>query len=51
MSDLKPCPFCGAEVKIAPEGDYWEIVCDDCRLGMWGNTYENLEYKWNRRKV
>lgn len=35
MSDLKHCPFCGGEVSLVPEGDYHEIVCDDCQVAMW----------------
>ena len=49
MNDLKPCPFCGAEVEIMSEGDYHEIRCDDCNLDMWGRLYMDLEFEWNKR--
>ena len=49
MSGLKPCPFCGSEVKIIPEGDCHEIKCDDCQMGMWAYEYEDLERMWNTR--
>jgi transcription initiation factor TFIIIB Brf1 subunit/transcription initiation factor TFIIB len=50
MSELLGCPFCGGEVKIIPEGDYHEIVCDDCHLTMWWHTWEELETAWNNRE-
>ena len=49
MNGLKPCPFCGAEVEIVPEGDYHEIHCPDCQLSMWAWEYEDLERMWNTR--
>ena len=49
MSELKPCPFCGGEVKIIPEGDYHEIICVNCQLSMWWNTADELVKAWNRR--
>ena len=30
MSELKRCPFCGKEVEIKEEGDWVEVVCEDC---------------------
>lgn len=47
MSELKSCPFCGGEVEATPGGDYYEIRCDDCRLVMWADTYEQLRMAWN----
>lgn len=54
---LKPCPFCGSEVKIIPEqvdakSVAYNFVCDECC----SNTYfdyadmdESIE-AWNTRK-
>ena len=49
MNELKTCPFCGGEVKIVPEGDYHEIVCDNCQVAMWWRDAEELERRWNTR--
>jgi len=49
MSELKPCPFCGFEVEIVPEGDYHEITCDDCHISMWHEKEEELANMWNKR--
>ena len=50
MNDiLLPCPFCGLGVEALPEGDYWEIVCEDCHLTMWADDYEQLVSIWERR--
>ena len=49
MRGIKPCPFCGGEVEIKPEGDYVEIVCEDYHLTMWADTYTQLEMMWERR--
>lgn len=48
MSDLRACPFCGGEVEIMPEGDFYEIRCDDCQLSMWAEKKEDLENTWNK---
>jgi transcription initiation factor TFIIIB Brf1 subunit/transcription initiation factor TFIIB len=47
--DLKPCPFCGKEVKMVPEGDYVEIVCEDCGIAMWRGSELWLAADWNMR--
>lgn len=59
MSEMKPCPFCGGEVRI------WDtlldkpvvrvIECEKCRvrfLFAWGNTVtgKDLYDAWNRRR-
>lgn len=49
MSELKPCPFCGKGVEIVEEGDYVEIVCDDCGIAMNRGSYAELIEAWNKR--
>lgn len=49
MDELKPCPFCGNSVEIVPEGDYVEIVCEDCGIAMDRGSYERVIEDWNRR--
>lgn len=56
---LKPCPFCGHEVKI-DEDDFYMFCCDDCGVGVTFakvledgtatdmNKGESIE-AWNRR--
>lgn len=49
MDELKPCPFCGNPVEIVPEGDYLEIVCEECGIAMIRESYERIIADWNRR--
>ena len=49
MDELKPCPFCGNPVEIVPEGDYVEIVCEECGIAMDRGSYERVIEDWNRR--
>ena len=49
MDELKPCPFCGKDVEIVEEGDYVEIVCDDCGIAMNRVSYNELKTSWNTR--
>ena len=50
MSELKPCPFCGSEnIRIQPEGDYWEAYCIDCDVARQGSNYERMTDAWNER--
>lgn len=52
---LKPCPFCGANVKMSIiqkelHEPYFSIECFECRIGTW--IYKNKEEligKWNTR--
>ena len=50
MSELKPCPFCGGEVKLHTQG-ITVIVCKDCGLSV--NNQERsiikLTGQWNTR--
>lgn len=45
----KLCPFCAGEATMRPEGDYWEITCDDCGVFKQGRTYEQALAEWNYR--
>ena len=47
----KRCPFCAGEATIRPEGDYWEITCDDCGVIKQGSTYEQALNEWNLRRL
>ena len=47
----KLCPFCAGEATMRPEGDYWEITCDDCGVFKQGNTYEQALNEWNLRRL
>ena len=49
MSELKPCPFCGGEATIQPEGDYHEIHCEDCGIELNRRTYDETVTAWNTR--
>ena len=47
----KLCPFCAGEATMRPEGDYWEITCDDCGVSKQGSTYEQALNEWNLRRL
>ena len=47
----KLCPFCAGEATMLPEGDYWEITCDDCGVFKQGSTYEQALNEWNLRRL
>lgn len=65
MSELKPCPFCGATPKIQQDFRYprpscqkriaWEVVCPNykCIIGNVDNNYYLSKAEaieaWNRR--
>lgn len=40
MSKLKPCPFCGGEVIITDEEDFYMISCERCGCGV---TFSSLD--------
>lgn len=46
---LKPCPFCGGEAFGKPEGDYWEITCEECGCAKQGRDHDSARCEWNRR--
>lgn len=54
---LKPCPFCGCEVKIWKNVGYGAvrvIECTNCRIKFvfpYYNTDFDLAEIWNRRKA
>ncbi len=54
-SELKPCPFCGAQPKtdtIAKNGEAydWRITCSSCVAIMCSLTSaDELKRRWNRR--
>lgn len=49
MSDLKPCPFCGGEVKVDGGPDK-SIFCIRCRtFNFFDNDTERMIRKWNTR--
>ena len=47
--NLRECPFCGNPVEIVPEGDYVEIVCEECGIAMDRGSYERVIEDWNKR--
>lgn len=57
MSELKPCPFCGAATAAinddhaegAPDCGHYEIECGSCQAYAWGETLEKVSSTWNRR--
>lgn len=54
---LKPCPFCGGEVKLIDTGDYagFCISCEECdslfAIERIGATEDDLIKIWERRAV
>lgn len=62
MTDLEPCPFCGAKpivYEIEPHehsvvglpkfGGAYVVECPLCNVGFAGETMEDVLYEWNRR--
>jgi ribosomal protein L37AE/L43A len=47
----KLCPFCAGEATMRPEGDYWEITCDDCGVSKQGSTFDEAWNEWNLRRL
>ena len=50
MSELKPCPFCGSEVRTIDCEEYFEIRCEgsDCIAKTYDDKQAALEH-WNTR--
>ena len=46
---LKSCPFCGGQAYGQPEGDYWEMTCEDCGCAKQGRDHDSARNEWNRR--
>ena len=46
---LKSCPFCGGQAYGQPEGDYWEMTCEDCGCAKQGRDHDSARREWNRR--
>lgn len=41
-NDLKPCPFCGGEARMAQNYQGQKYVwCDECGAGVWGKDTED----------
>ena len=57
MEELKPCPFCGAEVKLYStdkgdtDGSMYSIECEHCCLdmGSYDMSKKQLVKMWNTR--
>lgn len=54
QNELKPCPFCGEEVKIvfSPYGRIYMVACSKCGaiVSFKGNEGKSdVRYAWNRR--
>jgi len=55
-TNLKPCPFCGAQPMVGSlsgDNENWSIWCDDCKIPCVENdideTLEDIIRQWNRR--
>lgn len=46
---LKSCPFCGGQAYGQPEGDYWEMTCEDCGCAKQGRDHDCARHEWSRR--
>lgn len=54
MSELKPCPFCGASAKLWRWNGGTRIDCSEWDskqhlVGVYGETDEEAADRWNRR--
>lgn len=58
-NELKPCPFCGKDVKVkrykASGHDWWFVECSNCKINidplMWNfnRTKNEIIEIWNKR--
>ena len=46
---LKYCPFCGGQAYGQPEGDCWEMTCEECGCEKQGRDHDSARREWNRR--
>lgn len=46
---LKSCPFCGGQAYGQPEGDYWEMTCEECGCFRQGRDHDSAMREWNSR--
>lgn len=57
MSELKPCPFCGADDRLVQaftrateDFAYWSVECLDCGVEIADDeSQEAADAAWNRR--
>lgn len=50
MTELKPCPFCGADaVLFEVKPIWWYAQCTDCRCYQVSHSKDETISKWNRR--
>ena len=55
MDELKPCPFCGGEVKLASapyteDVTLWYVICRECEImTLKRPSQEKARRAWNRR--
>lgn len=44
------CVYCGKEVTVHRDGEYWAVSCMPCHIGAHGKTleeaYERFKYVW-----
>ena len=55
MTELKPCPFCGGEVRINDMGNYWVILRTSrsscvCRIFMESDQFHDKDGKQRQKE-
>lgn len=46
---LKPCPFCGGEILISTEGDYWAVCSTPDCAAITDPDHKKARERWNVR--